>query len=120
MSNDVSGTSSVSRESRTLACDTGVLRPKILTYEEKEILSVASIIFLNRCKNTQCSSRTECRISERVTLGQPGRTVQKNNVIMIDGVRGAGKTSLLNTSAQGLALSGIFQTYRTKKKNSKK
>ena len=108
MPNDVNGTSSVSKESRTLACDTGVLRPKILTYEEKEILRGINNL-LGQVQDHACSSRTE-RGSRKESLWANPEEVRRNNVIMIDGVRGAGKTSLLHTLLKGWNCPEFFKS----------
>lgn len=99
MSSDLNETSSVPKEKRTLAYDTGALPPEILTDEEIEILRGINHL-LKQVQKHSISSRTECG-SRKETLWANPQEHRRNNVIMISGVRGAGKTSLLNTLLKG-------------------
>ena len=108
MSNDAKGTSSVSKKKRTLASDTGALQPKILTEEELEILQGINDL-LGQVQDHACSSRTERR-SRRKSLWANPEEDRRNNVIMIDGVRGAGKTSLLHTLLKGWNCPEFFKS----------
>ena len=99
MSNDVSGTSSVSQMKRTLAYDTGALPPKKLTEEEIEILHGINDL-IEKVRKRSSSSTNECGRPTESVWADPEED-RRNNVIMIDGVRGAGKTSLLNTLLKG-------------------
>ena len=107
MSNDVSGTISVSKMRRTLAFDTGALRPEILTNEEKEILRGINGL-LGKMQDRACS-RAE-RGSRKESLWANPEEDRRNNVIMIDGVRGAGKTSLLHTVLKGWYCPAFFKS----------
>ena len=107
MPNDVNGTSSVSKERRTLACDTGALLPKILTEEELEILLGINDL-LEQVQKHSSSLRTKCG-SQKESLWAKPEGSRRNNVIMIDGVRGAGKTSLLLTLLAGWSSPEIFE-----------
>ena len=113
MPNDVKGTSSVSKERRTLAYDAGALPPKILTEEELEILSGINDL-LEQVQKHSISSRTE-RGSRKESLWANPEEDRRNNVIMIDGVRGAGKTSLLNTLLKGWHCPKFFKPIEKEK-----
>ena len=108
MPNDVNGTSSVSKKKRTLAYDTGVLPPEILTKEEIEILHGINDL-LEQVQKHSSSSRTQCG-SRKETLWANPEEHWRNNVIMIDGVRGAGKTSLLHTLLKGWYCPEFFKS----------
>ncbi|MYC83218.1 MAG: hypothetical protein F4X19_14160 [Acidobacteria bacterium] len=99
MSNDLSETSGVPKEKRTLAYDTGALPPKKLTEEEIEILHGINDLIEKVWKRSNSSTNRCGRRAESV-WADPEED-RRNNVIMIDGVRGAGKTSLLNTLLKG-------------------
>ena len=107
MSNDVIGTSSVSQMKRTLAYDTWALPPKILTKEEIEILQGINDL-LGEVQKHSSSLRTKCG-SQKESLWAKPEGSRRNNVIMIDGVRGAGKTSLLLTLLAGWSSPEIFE-----------
>ena len=113
MSNDVNGTSSVSNKIRTLAYDTSALPPKILTSEEIEILQGINHL-LEQVQKHSISSRTECG-SRKESLWANPEGNRRNNVIMIDGVRGAGKTSLLNTLLKGWHCPTFFKPVEKEK-----
>lgn len=107
MSNDVSGTSRASEMKRTLAYDTGVLPPKILTEEELEILRGINDL-LEQVQQHSIPSRTERGSRKEILWANPEGN-RRNNVIMIDGVRGAGKTSLLHTLLKGWSCPEFFK-----------
>ena len=101
MSSDLSETSGVPKEKRTLAYDTGALPPKKLTEEEIEILYRINDLIETVWKRSSSSSSTnKCGRPTESVWADPEED-RRNNVIMIDGVRGAGKTSLLNTLLKG-------------------
>ena len=112
MSNDLNETNNVPKEKRTLAYDTGALPPEILTPEEKEILRGINHLLVQVQKHS-ISSRTECG-SRKETLWADPEEHHKNNVIMIDGGRGAGKTSLLHTLLKGWSRPEIFKSVALK------
>ena len=113
MPNDVNGTVSVSKERRTLAYDTGALPPKILTEEELEILRGINDL-LEQVQKHSISSRTERGFRKESLWANPEED-RRNNVIMIDGVRGAGKTSLLNTLLKGWHCPKFFEPIEKEK-----
>ena len=108
MPNDVNGTSSVSKENRTLAYDTGALPPKKLTKEEIKILHGINDL-LEQVQKHSSSLTSECGSRIESVWANPEET-RRNNVIMIDGVRGAGKTSLLLTLLAGWSRPEIFKS----------
>lgn len=107
MSNDLSETSGVPNEKRTLAYDTGALPPKILTKEEIEILRGINDL-LRKMQDRACSWAE--RGSRKESLWANPEEDRRNNVIMIDGVRGAGKTSLLYTLLKGWTFPAFFKS----------
>ena len=107
MSNDLNGTNNVPKENRTLAYDTGALPPEKLTEEEKEILRGINDL-LGKMQDRACSSAE--RGSRKESLWANPEEDRRNNVIMIDGVRGAGKTSLLYTLLKGWYCPAFFKS----------
>ena len=108
MSNDLNGTNSVPKEKRTLAYDTGALSPKILTEEEIEILGGINDLIEKVWKRSS-SSTNECGRRTESVWANPEED-RRNNVIMIDGLRGAGKTSLLHTLLKGWYCPAFFKS----------
>ena len=84
-------------DKRTLSFDTRVLKPELLTSEEKCILKqinwLVQDIYIQPRKLSDAPTNSE--------RGFELKEDQRNNVIMIDGQRGAGKTSLLLTLLKG-------------------
>ena len=117
MSNDSDGKNSVPKMRRTLAYDTGVLPPEILTEEEKEILHGINDLLKQVHKHSRRSGNESRRRKESV-WAKPERD-RKNNVIMIDGGRGAGKTSLLLTLLEGWLRPEFFKSIKQQEKEFK-
>ena len=99
MSNDISGENSISQKTPTLAYDTRVLPPEILTGEEIDILHDINNL-LEQVQKHSSSTRTEDPLCKKSPWANP-EGERRNNVIMIAGMRGAGKTSLLLTLLKG-------------------
>ena len=108
MSNDISGKNSISQKTPTLAYDTRVLPPEILTGEEIGILHGINNL-LEYVQKHSSSTRTEDPLCKKSPWANPEGD-RRNNVIMIDGRRGAGKTSLLLTLLKGWSRPETFES----------
>ena len=91
---------------RTLAYDTRVLPPGHLTGEEQEILFGINELIKQVKKASESKGNSgRPRDLRRASLEQDRR----NNIIMLDGERGAGKTSLLLTLLKGWSCPEYFK-----------